>query len=294
MQRIKSQISTTPFEEIVRQRFSCRTYIDKPIDEGSQQQLIDYLKTAGTGPFGSGARFGLAAATEQDRKALRGLGTYGFIRGATGFIIGAIHRDENKLEDFGYLLEKIIIFATEMGLGTCWLGGSFTKSSFARKISAQANELVPAVVSVGYIATKPRRIESLFRSDGSPDRRLGWKQLFFDEEFEVPLDLEAAGKFAGPLEMVRLAPSASNRQPWRIIKQGTKWHIYLRRTPGYRKKTLVKLFTVADLQRIDMGIAMCHFELMARDLDLDGSWEVNQPDIEVPDEHTEYTISWVC
>ena len=294
MQSIESKIFSKPVEEIVRQRFSCRTYIESPIEEDTRQLLMDYLPTIGAGPFGSRARFGLAAATKHDRKALKGLGTYGFIRGATGFIIGAIQRDENQLEDFGFLLEQIILLATDLGLGTCWLGGSFTKSSFARKISAQTNELVPAVVSVGYIAKKPRRIDSLIRSGGTTERRMQWDQLFFKGEFGIPLDQAAAGEYTRPLEMVRLAPSASNRQPWRVLKKGDGWHFYLQRTPGYRGRRLVKLFTVADLQRIDMGIAMSHFELMARELNLSGKWEVSNPEIEIPNEDTEYTISWVA
>lgn len=294
MQSIESKIFSKPVEEIVRQRFSCRTYIESPIEEDTRQLLMDYLPTIGAGPFGSRARFGLAAATKHDRKALKGLGTYGFIRGATGFIIGAIQRDENQLEDFGFLLEQIILLATDLGLGTCWLGGSFTKSSFARKISAQTNELVPAVVSVGYIAKKPRRIDSLIRSGGTTERRMQWDQLFFKGEFGIPLVQAAAGEYTRPLEMVRLAPSASNRQPWRVLKKGDGWHFYLQRTPGYRGRRLVKLFTVADLQRIDMGIAMSHFELMARELNLSGKWEVSNPEIEIPNEDTEYTISWVA
>ena len=290
---ISSKLFSKPVEEIVRQRFSCRNYIESPIREDSRQQLLDFLQAVGTGPFGTSARFELAAANEQDRRALKGLGTYGFIRGATGFIIGAIQRDENNLEDFGFLLEQIILLATDIGLSTCWLGGSFTKSSFARKISARENELVPAVVSVGYRSKKPRRIESLFRSGAGTDRRLPWEQLFFEGRFGTPLEEESAGEYATPLKMVRLAPSASNRQPWRILKEGNRWHFYLQRTPGYRERRLVNLFSVADLQRVDMGIALSHFELMVGDLNLSGKWDVSEPDIAIPGEDTEYTISWL-
>ena len=289
-----SKIFSQPVEAIIRRRFSCRTYIERPIEADIQEKIVDHLATIGAGPFGTRARFGLAAATELDRKALEGLGTYGFIRGATGFIIGAIQRQENQLEDFGYLLEKVLLFTTDLDLGTCWLGGSFTKTSFARKILARTNELVPAVVSVGYIAKKPRRIESFYKSGKGTDRRLPWNHLFFDGVFGMPLDKETAGKYQTPLEMVRLAPSASNRQPWRIIRIDNTYHFYLQRTPGYRKRTLVKLFTVADLQRIDMGIAMSHFELMARELNLGGYWEVNNPQVVIPNDEIEYTISWAA
>jgi hypothetical protein len=190
-------------------------------------------------------------------------------------------------------MERIILFSTDLGLGTCWLGGTFTKSSFAEKISAREGELVPAVVSVGYCAIKPRGIDRVIRLGAGADRRLPWGELFFDGRFGVPLGRQNAGDFALPLEMVRLAPSASNRQPWRILKDEKSWHFYLQRTPGYRERTLVRLFTVADMQRLDMGIAMSHFELMANELDLEGHWDFNEPGIVRPGELTEFTASWV-
>ena len=42
-----------------------------------------------------------------------------------------------------------------------------------------------------------------------------------------------------------------------------------------------------------MGIAMSHFELTANELGLMGKWQIREPDIEKPDELTEYTVSWV-
>jgi len=282
-----------PVEELVEQRFSCRSYLSQPVEEQTLQRLTDYAAALQTGPFGTQLRFSLGAAREKDQKALRKLGTYGFIKGATGFIIGVIQDDEKNLEDFGYLMESIILFATDIGLGTCWLGGTFTKSSFSERVSPRPGELIPAVVSLGYCAKKPRRFDAVIRNSAGAERRLSWEQLFSDSRFGVPLSRETAGDYATTLEMVRRAPSASNKQPWRIIKDGNRWHFFLQRTPGYRERMLVRLFTVADMQRIDMGIAMCHFELVARDHGLDGRWEINTPAIEKYDEFTEYTVSWV-
>jgi nitroreductase len=279
--------------EIIRQRYSCRTYLADPLDGNTRQLLTDAATSTKMGPLGTQCRFNLIAASGGDPQALKSLGTYGFIKGATGYIVGAVIEGANNLEDFGYLLESIVLYATDLGLGTCWLGGTFTKSSFAKKISAQANELVPGVISVGYIAKKPRRIESLLKGKKHTDRRLPWGELFFENNFQQSLPLENSNDFNSMLKMVRLAPSASNRQPWRVVKDENCWHFYLRRTPGYRESPLVRWTTVADLQRIDMGIAMSHFELSARELGLDGRWRVHDPKIDLPDEHTEYTVSWV-
>jgi len=284
---------TQPIEQLIRQRFSCRSYLKQPVEEQTRQRLADYAASLQAGPLGARMRYELVAAHGQDHKTLKNLGTYGFIKGATGFIIGAMQDDEKNLEDFGYLMESIILFATDLGLGSCWLGGTFTKSSFSKRISPRPGELIPAVASVGYCAKKTPGLDTLIRNRAGADRRLSWEQLFFDFRFGAPLSRQAAGVYATALEMVRWGPSASNRQPWRVIKDGNKWHFYLQRSPGYREGMLVRLFTVADMQRLDMGIAMCHFELMARDHGLDGRWEINAPDIEGSDESTEYTVSWV-
>jgi nitroreductase len=243
--------------------------------------------------MGNEARFELVANSEQDPKRLRSLGTYGFIQGASAYLVGAMDRDQFNPEDFGYLLEQIILYATDFGLGTCWLGGTFTKSSFAKKINTQPNEVVPAVSAVGYIAEKPRRIETWLKSRGGTKRRMPWSQLFFLSDFNQPLPDANIDGYVTALEMVRLAPSASNRQPWRVIRSGNLWHFYLQRTPNYRNNLLSRWTTVADLQRMDMGIAMSHFELTALELGLKGQWAVADPQIELPDEHTEYTVSWL-
>ena len=191
-------------------------------------------------------------------------------------------------------MEKIILCATDLGLGTCWLGGSFNRSRFAKKIAASKNEIIPAVTSVGYISGRPRKFDQVIRKEAVADHRRPWDWLFFDGDFGSPLTNQAAGSYATPLEMLRLGPSASNQQPWRIVKDVDIWHFYLQRKLGYRDNSLAKLLKTADLQRVDMGIAMCHFELTAQELDLTGRWMVADPGIKMPDALTEYTVSWVA
>lgn len=281
-----------PISDIIKQRFSCRTYLDKPMGEDDRRTVMDFLELNRTGPFGTQSRFALIAATEYDRKSLKGLGTYGFIKNTTGFIVGAVEQGSKNLEDYGYLLEHAILLATDRGLGTCWLGGSFTKSSFAKKISATNTEIIPAVTAIGYIAGNDN-IRGQIRKRAGAQHRLPKEQLFFDKILGNPIHENNIGEYTDVLEMVRWAPSASNKQPWRIVRIGDAWHFYLQRTKGYGKGSLIfNLLRLADLQRVDMGIAMCHFELVARELGLQGSWVIDEPKLTVP-EGTEYTVSWI-
>ena len=282
-----------PVTEVIRQRFSCRTYLGQPIDDQQQRRLTEFLATNQAGPMGTRARFALIAAGPGDREALRGLGTYGFIKGATGFIVGAARRSAMDLEDFGYLMEHAILFATDLGLGTCWLGGSFSRSRFAEKTKLRRDEILPAVTAVGTIAEGPQARDWIRQQARGADR-FPAALLFFERQFGRPLLMADVGAYAPLLEAVRWAPSASNKQPWRIVRNENAFHFYLSRTKGYGKGSLLfSLLRIVDLQRVDLGIAMCHFELTARELGFAGRWAVQDPDIAKPDDRTEYIVSWI-
>jgi hypothetical protein len=281
-----------PVTEVVKARFSCRTYRDAPLAEEARQALATFLAGTERGPFGVPTRLQLVAATKEDRGALRGLGTYGFVRGATGFVLGVVGQGQQNLEDFGYCMEDAVLYATALGLGTCWLGGTFTKSSFAERMHLGEGEIMPCVTSVGYVADKPRLVARLAGRYAGAHGRLAWERLFFERQFGTPLAPGRAGAYAEPLEMVRLGPSASNKQPWRVVKGDGAWHFYLQRTPGYGQG-MGGLLMTADLQRVDIGIALCHFAQTAREAGLAGRWAVDDPGIPQPGELVEYTASWI-
>lgn len=283
-----------PFSQVISQRVSCRSYDQEPLSAENKDKLERYMQSLNGGPFGNRARFVLVSASETERNVLKGLGTYGFIRNASGFIIGVVETQAaHNLEDFGYLMEKVILYATDLGLGTCWLGGSFTKSSFSRKAVVHKGELVPAVAAVGNPARTLHPLEILVRNGADSKRRLSWENLFFNDTFSQTLAKSEAEGFDVGLEMVRLAPSASNKQPWRVLKSGAEFHFYLKRTPGYRESLLVRLFTVADMQRIDMGIAMCHFELGLEETGVFGTWRQQPATAPQALPGMEYVASWV-
>jgi hypothetical protein len=278
--------------DTIMRRFSCRTFSGAAIEP----DILGKLETAAagqvTGPFGSRLRFLIAAATANDSGALKRLGTYGTIRGASAFILGAADANGLYLEDFGYAMERMILDATAMGLGTCWIGGFFTRGTFARRIGLERGERIPAVTAVGCIRDVETAQEGIMRRAAGGSRRKPWDALFFDGGFGTPLMRESAGPWATPLEMARWAPSASNRQPVRIVRSGTSWHFFIRRTAGYPPRMSRALMGVEDLPRVDSGIAMCHFELTAREQGLAGRWVVRDPAIPLPDQLMEYSATW--
>lgn len=280
-----------PVTELIQARYSCRSYRPVPVPEEARSALDLFLREQTHGPFGTPLRLVFLAATQSSSTGLRGLGTYGIIRHPAGFVIGLVHNGPVALEDVGHALELSVLKATDLDLGTCWLGGTFQRSNFAARAAVRQDETLAAVIAVGVIADDVSWVDRALRLGAGSTSRLAWQRLYFDGRYGVPLSREAAGGYAQVLDMARLAPSASNKQPWRVVRSGWDWHLYLRRTPGYRERSA--LLGLPDLQRVDMGIFTCHWELTARQLGLRGRWETVSAD-QVPEAAgAEYRLSWV-
>lgn len=275
-----------PVQETIQQRYSVRTYDAKPVNETIRQDILNYAKTL-TNPLGPHTRFQFIDVTTSDQG--QKLGTYGFIKGASLFLGSTIPDEPGALEALGYEYEQLILYMTSLGLGTCWLGGTFNRSAFASAMEIREGDLFPILSPVGYPAAKKRIGEDFFRRALKANQRKSWDKLFFAEDFSFPLTKEAAGKYQFPLEMLRLAPSAVNKQPWRVVMTDGAFHFFKQSTMGGESG-------VIDMQRIDVGIAICHFHLAVMEQRLKGHFAKLDPAkfirLEIP-ANTSYITSWI-
>ena len=271
-------------EKVIRVRKSIRTYNNTDIEPAVRQQVLDFMKAHSVGLFGNKVEFFWIDGNTDEFKDIK-LGTYGVISGTKSFITGKITDSDKNFEDFGYCMEKMILYCAQLNIGTCWLGGTYNKTAFSASVDLKEGEIIPAVTPVGYFGTKKRTIDKLFRRMAGSDNRKPFDELFYSKSFKESLsekEKEAWGFF---LEMIRLAPSASNKQPWRVVLIDNVFHFYLKRTPNYNSKLLQ-----SDLQRVDMGIGMAHFELALAEKLVKHTWVVENPCLEV-EELTEYVAS---
>jgi len=155
------------------------------------------------------------------------------------------------------------------------------RAAFEAAIALEDGEVMPCVSPLGYPAMKLSLRESLMRKGIKADSRLDFKALFFDGSFDHPLTQQKAGAFAQPLEMVRWAPSAVNKQPWRVVLDGKSGHFYERKSKGYVD------VTGWDIQKIDLGIALCHFVCGLEEQGVKWCLVVADPSLAIP-ESTEY------
>jgi len=264
-------------EKLARERKSVRSYDGREISAADMEKLRAFMENT-ENPYGQKVIFSVLNAGK-DRLSCP------VVTGTDIYVGGKIRVQEHMNEAFGYSFEMLVLYAQSLGIGTVWIGGTMDRNAFERAMNLSEDEVMPAVTPVGYPAQKMSLREVMMRKGVRADSRQPFHTLFFEGSFENPLTEEKAGALRGALEAVRLAPSAVNRQPWRIVLAEDAAHFYLKRSKGFAPGKAL------DMQKTDMGIAMCHFDLAAREAGVKTELVLNRPDISAP-EDMEYIASY--
>ena len=252
------------FLETVRNRRSVRTFDGMPLTAEHREQISRFLDTV-TNPYDIPVSFKLLD------KAQYGLSSP-VIAGDTLYVAAKAPAVPHSEEAFGYAFEQL-------GIGTTWIGGTMKREPFEKAIQLADGERMYCVSPLGYPAEKMSLKETAMRAAVQAEKRRPAKELFFEQDFSTPLT-GCTGKIKNALIAVRYAPSAVNRQPWRIVKCGSLFHFYLKHSRGYAGDK-------GDIQKVDMGIALYHFMRVAG-----GTLKIADPGLAVP-EGTEYTATVV-
>jgi nitroreductase len=269
------QMKSMSITETIRQRRSVRSYTGEALSSEHVALIVNHI--AGLeAPFGAKVRIRPVHAAIGDPKPIK-LGTYGWISGAKDYLVLIYEEAPLAIEGAAYLFEQVILYCTGLGLGTCWLGGAFSRKDFGRQVELSTGEKMKIVSPVGYATDKKRFFETyIVGADKNHRTRKPFGANFFYGNFATPLTEAAAGIYALPLEMVRIAPSANNKQSWRVTLDGDTLHFY--KTPSY------------GFSGIDIGIALCHFGETCREAGIAGHFETSDAPRE---KDATYTISWV-
>lgn len=253
--------------EIIRHRHSSRTFNGLRLDTASARRLKEEI---GSLPrLYNDVAIPVIRLVDND-KAKGKLGTYGFITGARQFLVMASGSTTAEQVQAGFMFEALILKAEEMGLGTCWLGGTFRSGPFSEAFSSVTGEdgmtqmrdgmEISIVSPVGHPTPKRRLAERVMRSVVKSDQRKPYDELFQGISAGTPL-----GRV---MQAVRLAPSSGNAQPWRAsVTEDTD-------TGGHTTVVSFRCATSNRFSAIDMGIAYCHFILASREVGL--SWETDR------------------
>ena len=270
-------------KEAIKKRISTRTYEEKSLTKVDKNKLMDFNRTL-SNPFGVDVKVQYISKDKGAEDVQ--LGTYGTIRGAKDFLAITVKDQSYAMEAVGYQFENLVLFATDMGLGTVWLAGTFNRKDFKNVIEISDADLFPCICPVGYPGQKRSFIEKITRASLGSKKRKEWDKLFFLEDFSKSLTKEDAGRYTDALDMLRLAPSATNAQPWAVVKEGDKFHFFCNYKNSINND-------IKKIKHLDLGIALSHFHQTAMSDGLNGKLEVADIDFDVP-ENMHYIITYMA
>ncbi len=231
--------------EAIEKRISCRAYRDEPLPDAVIRRLEEKIETLNAE---SGLRFVLVRGTPAVK--LSGAMFAGRV-GLCAALIGG--EDPLSAEKVGYYGQDLVLFATQLGLGTCWVAGTFDRKSVA--VTLEEGERLWDVVPIGYAAEKTPKKQAMIRA---AIRRRSRKLEDFVESGlpfdELPLWIRRGA------EAISLGPSAVNQQPVNIL-----W------SDGCAKAKLWK--HGHGLEYNDLGIAKKQFEIGAASCGIRGTWQ---------------------
>lgn len=273
--------------ELINKRVSVRTYKEEKIEVEKLEKIKEYLQKIQQKNTTKDRYelFNMENLSEEDVKLIW---KPNVIKGTRFCIVGISNKKAMSETSFGYDFEKIVLYLTDLGLDTCWLGGAYNRDELGERLSLAEEEFVNIVTPIGYEEDRFRVLPGVMNLAFRARSRKPWKSLFHLEEPERPLSEEAAGDYREPLEMVRQGPSGFNRQPWRVVKQDQQFHFFIGIRSTYK-------FLPHDMGKIEIGIAKCHFELTAMEKGLRGSWkELSQEELsfQLP-KSWKYHTTWI-
>lgn len=218
--------------EAIRERHSVRRYVERPLEKELVLKLQD--KIAALNKKG-GLHLQLVL---NEPKAFKGsLLAYGKFSGVTNYIM-VIEKDTEEMEyAAGYYGEKLVVYAQQLGLRTCWVGLTYKKIPGAFEVGN--DEKIFCCIAIGYgendgVQHKSKRPDQVSNiSNDTPD----W--------------------FTKGIEAALLAPTAVNQQKFKFLYMPPE------DADGKAMVKPEKTFSMVGYTRIDLGIAMYHFEVGA-------------------------------
>lgn len=212
--------------EAILQRHSVRKYQDRPIEP----ELMDKLEMA-IRSINEVSGLNIQLVTGAPETFSNFFARVMRISGANTYFAMVGKKSKDLDERVGYYGEKLVLLAQQLGLNTCWMGGTYSKSKAA--VELENEEQLVLIITVGYGVTGGHERKSKSMTDVSGES---------DVSRDVP-DWYKKG-----VNAALLAPTAVNQQKFTFSREGNKVAV----------KAGAGAFT-----KVDLGIVKCHFEIGA-------------------------------
>ncbi len=227
-------------KEAILARHSVRQYINKPIETEKITQLQALIDQSN-----QEAGLHTQLVVNEPKAFSGGLAKYGKFSGVSNYI--AMIAPKDKDVELGYYGEQVVLLAQTLGLNTCWVGLTYSKQPDRYEI--REGEVLNSVIALGYGATQgTQHPQKKTVADVCEDKR----NLTANSDGGLTSNLPEW--FICGVEAALLAPTAVNQQLFRfVLLDGNK----------VEAKKAFSMTNGMGYAPVDLGIAMCHFEIGA-------------------------------
>ena len=191
----------------------------------------------------------------------RSYGMFGNVRNYLVCIVDASFA--NAVERAGFFAEQFVMKAVGLGLGTCFVGGTFSEKEI--DIPKHVYETIPFIVTFGYPEKKTQTLLSSLAMKISHRHDLPARGFFEGTDDEFRKACEKYPFLPDGLEGLSCAPSSLNRQPVRV-RLDEERNLRIHNLKKYPKN------------EIDLGIGKFNFASAANA----GDWEWGDDAIFLP------------
>lgn len=199
----------TPLD-LLKKRHSVRTFKNVPIEKDIVNKLKAEITLINT--HESGLNFQLIL---NDDKPFNGFfKSYGTFVNAKNYVAAVVDTDsQNAYERAGYFAQKFVIKALEIGIASCFVGGTYDPKSV--DVRLRASEKILCLIVLGYPLEKKRLGERLLVN------LVHLKKMepkdFFIPNSEYEYSLSQFPDLSVGLEAIACAPSSVNKRPTRVF-----------------------------------------------------------------------------
>ena len=196
------------YEQIVRNRNSCRQFADRKVDNKVLNELLTYYEDEESvlvDSIETELRFYVGTVWDELRKSV---GYNGFCIKAPAYMVIFSEVADHYRENAGYIAQGLTLKLTELGLAACWLTINDAYGAKAA-LGADTDKAVACVVAFGYRdpMDQAKKAEKKSLDEMTDGFRYGQD---IDTDFFYH-DLEDG------LRAIAHAQSFANKQPYRII-----------------------------------------------------------------------------
>ena len=151
------------FLELVKQRYSCRGYQPKSVEQEKLDYLMECVRFAPSAVNRQPWLFRIVT-DEADRAKLQECYSREWFRTAPVYIIASVLHDEEWVRadgkhhgdiDIAIAVEHLCLAATEQGLATCWVC-NFDAEKCRQLFDIAENEEPAVLIPLGYAADEPK------------------------------------------------------------------------------------------------------------------------------------------